>query len=453
MLFSSHRPVSAVLRILGVCLAMSLTAACSSFDSLGWLGEEETPLEGVRKSVMQSTDVLEVEGNASTEPLVVPPPVNNSNWSQPGGTPANAPVHLAANASLRTAWTTSGGEGSSSYGRLTSSPIVIAGTVFVLDAAAHVSAINARTGSRAWRISLSREGEEPEEGYGGGIAADFGRVIAATGFGDVFALDPSTGQIMWTRSLGLPIRAAPTASNGRVYVITVNNEIHCLDIETGEILWDFRRFSDSAGVLASTSPAVANDVVVVPYKSGELLAFKAADGKPVWGDSLTRTGRLSGVGAINDIAGRPVITDGRVFAVSHSGRLAAIDLKSGGRSWSKNVASTQTPWVAGSAVYVVAVDGRVTSLNAKDGGVRWVRQLPGYEDPEDREDRILYSGPVLAGGRLLVVSSTGALYEISPETGAVLNQSSFSERFYIAPVVASGTVYLLADDASLIALR
>ena len=40
--------------------------------------------------------------------------------------------------------------------------------------------------------------------------------------------------------------------------------INALDLETGELLWDFRRYSESAGVLANPSPAVLGPTVVVP---------------------------------------------------------------------------------------------------------------------------------------------------------------------------------------------
>ena len=437
-------------RVTGTALALALTltlSGCSSFD--GWFGEDEVPLPGERIAISNNIDRLEPEGGT----IRIPAAVSNSSWAQPGGAASNAPGHLATRSSLSRAWSASAGQGSSSDGKLTAPPIVVSGRIYVLDASAHVSAHSAQSGKRVWRVNLTPEGEDSDEGYGGGIAADFGRIVVATGFGDVYGLDPANGGKLWKRNLGLPVRSAPTASNGRVYVVTVNNEVHALDIETGEVAWDFRRYSDSAGVLANTSPAVEGSTVVVPYKSGELLAFDTQTGKPKWGDALTRTGRYSSVGAINDIAGRPAIYGGAVYAVSHSGRLAAIDLKTGRRIWAKNVASTQTPWVAGESVFVVSSNAEVVALNRADGKIVWVKKLPLWEDPEDKEERIVYSGPVLAGGRLLVVSSTGNLVALQPQTGAVANQTGAGSGFYVPPVVASGNVYLLSDSAQLIALR
>ncbi|MHA1524355.1 MAG: outer membrane protein assembly factor BamB family protein [Alphaproteobacteria bacterium] len=427
-------------------------SGCSAINSVSdsLFGEAEVILPGERISLGSSVDTLAAEPGTAVR---IPGPSANSSWAQPGGTATNAPGHLAARANLSKVWSASAGNGSSNDGRLTAPPIVIAGRAYVLDSSASVTAIALNSGKRAWRTSLVPEGEDASEGFGGGLAADFGRIVAATGFGDVVGLDPATGAKIWTRELGLPIRTAPTASNGRVYVVTVNNQVHALDIETGEVMWDFRRFSESAGVLANSSPAVSGTTLVVPYKSGEILGYNTQSGKPVWGDALTRTGRRSSVGALNDIAGRPAISGNAVYAVSHSGRMAAISLKNGERLWGKNIASTQTPWVVGDTIFIVGLDARLIALAKKDGKVIWVTQLPAFVDPEDKTERIRYSGPVLAGGRLLVVSSRGTLYSVVPETGAIATRTPVAGNYYIAPVVAGGTVFLLSDNATLTAMR
>ena len=64
-----------------------------------------------------------------------------------------------------------------------------------------------------------------------------------------------------------------------------------------------------------------------------------------------------------------------------------------------------------------------------------------------------WSGPVLAGGRLILVSSTGKVVSVSPESGAVIDQMDLSTEIMISPVVAGNTIYFYTDDAELIAMR
>ena len=76
--------------------------------------------------------------------------------------------------------------------------------------------------------------------------------------------------------------------------------------------------------------------------------------------------------ALADIHGRPVIDRGRVFAVSHSGRMVAIDLRTGDRVWEQEIASSHSPWVVGDYVFVLANDNELVCLTRDEGKVRWV---------------------------------------------------------------------------------
>ncbi len=423
--------------------AVLLLSGCSSFNGI-FGGEESVALDGERKAVLKKKGAISIDLQSNEAPVAVPAAVTNRDWAQPGGSPSNAPQHVALGTSLKRAWRSSAGQGSSSQGRLTASPIAVGNRVFTLDTEATVYAFDASSGKRLWRAELTPEEEEEEEGYGGGVASENGKVFAAIGFGYVVALNPADGKVLWSKSIGVPIRSAPTAAGGRVYVTTVNNEVFALSQTDGEVVWKYAGVAETAGLLSSTSPAVSEGKVVVPYTSGEIVAFDSTEGFPVWSDTLTRAGGLSSLANINDIAGRPVIDRGTVFAISHSGRMLAVSLDSGERVWEQNISGTQTPWAAGNYVFVITQRGVLMALSRKTGGVRWVLELDTNNE---------WSGPVLAGGRLLMVSSSGLFVSASPETGQVIEKIELGEKILISPIVAGSTVYLMTDDADLIAMR
>jgi outer membrane protein assembly factor BamB len=148
-----------------------------------------------------------------------------------------------------------------------------------------------------------------------------------------------------------------------------------------------------------------------------------------------------------------VIDRDLVIAVSHSGLLAAIDLRRGNRAWDRDIGGSQSPWVAGDFVYVLDNNGELICLTRDDGRIRWIQSLPLWEDEEDKEDQIFWAGPVLAGDRLIVVGTTGQALSVSPYTGEILGAIDLPSAAHLSPVVANGTLYFLADDARLVALR
>ena len=433
--------ISAVLFICGVLLA-GCGDSMPRLQDLNPFAEKEVPLTGKRIAVIQQENITS-DAKAANRPILLPQPYANDTWSQPGGIPTNAPGHLALNGSLKSAWSVSVGTGSSFYGKLSASPIVYDGKVFTLDAAGAVTAVNVSGGNVAWRASTTPPNETDQEGFGGGLAADDGRVFAATGFGQVVAFDARGGKKLWEKGLGSPLRASPTAAGGRVFVVTKEGQVFCLSASDGTELWTFQGQSERASILVNTSPAVEGDIVVVPYPTGDVVALRTSSGQPVWSESLARTRTASSLGAMSDAA-RPAVASGVVYAVGHAGRMVATSLKTGERLWSLTVASIQQPWVAGDTVFVVDTGGQVMAVTRNDGKIQWVSQLPGGGT---------WSGPVLAGSRLWLTSSKGQLVGLEASNGRVASTQDLGSPMFIAPVVASGRMYVLNDNARLMAFN
>jgi len=410
-------------------------------------------LPGERISVMALERSLEVDPRIAGLEVVLPRPYLNEDWPQPGGYADNAMHHLQASGTLDPLWRVDAGEGSGGAAILATTPIVAEGRVYVLDAETTVRAFDATTGQEIWEVELTPEGEDAEEGRGGGVAFEAGRIFVTTGFGEAVALDAASGETLWRTQAGTPYRSAPTVNGGRVFTITSDNQMICISAEDGAILWRHRGITESAGILAATSPAVAGSIVIAPYSSGELFALRVENGNQLWSDSLTRTGNITSLTELNDIAGRPVIDRGRVYAVSHSGRTVAIDIRTGERVWTRNIAGVQTPWVAGGFIFLVTLEAEVVALSRRDGRIRWIHQLRRFEDEEDRDGPIEWSGPILAGDRLILVSSEGEAASLSPYTGELLGMIELPEGVFVAPIIANETIYVLTDNARLVALR
>lgn len=453
-------------RLAPICVAVFAAAAvggCSSglpslpkVSDLNPFKEKTEPLPGKRIPIMPAADKVAGELASGDQPIVLVAEHENNSWAQPGGEATNAPGHLALGAAVRQSWSADAGSGSGKIGRVTASPIVYGERVYTLDAAGTVSAFSASGGSRVWRASLVPERElssgsgffslgagSARGGYGGGLAADSGRLYGASGFGNVVALDPGSGKKLWERNLGVPVRAAPTAAGDRVFVITVDGRFYCLSGLDGSELWTVRGLPQQASLVMSVSPAVSGDVVVVPYPSGDVLALKVSDGTAVWSENLSRTRTSSQLTSMSDAA-RPAIDNGLVFAVGHSGRMVATQIATGERLWSLNVASTQTPWVAGGSVFVVDTSGQLMAVSRDQGTVQWTVQLPGAKT---------WAGPVLAGGKLWLVSDKGQLVGVDAMSGRVVSQQSLGDTVFVSPVVAKRRMYVLTDSAKLIALN
>lgn len=424
-------------------------AGCSAFE---FEDEEKAPLPGERISVLNYQRELEPDPGLEDVPVKLPPAVRVSDWLQQGGSPANAmpPIRLATELSEGDTYTI--GDGTPWQDGLVVSPVVALGKVFVMDAEGEVMARDVENLSDVlWTRHITPEAHE-DDVLGGGLASDGSRLFITTGYGHVVALDAKTGEELWRRQLDIPVRAAPKLASQRVFVTTVDNQIYAFNPEDGGVIWQAAGLNELVGYLGMAVPAIYENAVIVPFSSGELYAFDAGTGRELWQTMLSPGRRSQFTAQIFDITASPIAAGGWVFATNTNGVLAALDLKSGEFRWEQNIGSFSTPWIAGRFLYVLGQQNRLFAIHAVDGRIKWMTPLKGLEEDPDAPPRH-WSGPVLAGERLLVVSNRGELVSVDPVTGEPKKIYSIPDGVTAAPVVAGETLYLVTRDAELVVMK
>lgn len=413
----------------------------------------ETPVLGDRIPILTSESGVEIDPALAIQPMILPAAVANADWSQAGGTASKSVGQLALGTSLNEAFAVSVGRGSSLTARLASPPVVAAGRVYTIDTYGTVRASDGTNGAALWSAQTPVDKHNEASLYGGGVAVEQGRVFATNGLGYVVALDASSGKEIWRVRPGGPLRGAPSVANGTLYVMSQDNQLYSLNTADGKSNWSAAGSLEIAGVFGSASPAFAQGTVIAGFSSGELNAYRYENGRQVWQDTLERTSINVSVASLSDIDASPVIDSGQVYAIGQGGRLVALELTSGQRLWEANIAGISTPWVAGDWLFVITDDARIICFSRLNGHVRWINQLPSYRKVKAKKGQIDYVGPVLAGGRLLVIGNNGALINIDPQSGAFQSQSAIGTTVSVPPAVANSTLYVLDDKAVLHAYR
>ena len=434
-----------------ILIAAALAASgCSTFKK----GKHShTPVLGNRIAVLTGEGDVTVDPETAALPMSLPEATVNTDWSQSGGNATKSMGQVALRNALGRAFMVQAGRGSSLTARLAAPPIVVGGRVYVIDTLGTVRSFDARTGAQVWASQTPSVKGNQAELYGGGLAYDQGHIYATNGLGFVSALDERNGGQIWKVRPGGPLRGAPSVGNGAIYVISQDDQIYSLNEANGSTNWSQPASLEIAGVFGSASPAVGQGTVVAGFSSGELNAYRYENGRSVWSDTLQRTSVRTSVSSLNDIDADPVIDNGQVVAVGQGGRMVALDLITGQRQWELNLAGISTPWVAGDWVFVVTDEAKLICVYRQTGHIRWISQLPRFVKPKSKKGQIDYSGPVLAGGRLILTSSAGTILSVDPTTGSIQNQVSVGAPVSLSPVVANSVLYVLDDRGRLSAYR
>jgi len=471
--FKALAKSGAAVRALTLAAALSAgLSGCQLIQAANFLDKstnKSVAASGERIPVLPSQDEITPAAALKGQDFQIPAPAPLAEWPLPGGTPEQSVEHVAAAPNLRIAWRQ--GLGTAGLNRkhfVTAPPVMADGKVFAMDGEAHVSAHDARSGRRLWEVDVRPKGRDDRrdrDAYGGGVAYAGGKLFVTSGYRLITALDPKTGRTLWTTRTDAPLHGAPNVSNGRIFTVTLDDQLLVFDADKGQQLWNYQAIIEPARILAASSPAVSGDTVVTGFASGELIAQRAPNGNDLWSQALSQSNRNNALSEIRDIAGRPVIYRGDVFAASHAGLFSAFALNTGAPRWSLPLSSQSTPWAAGDVVYVISTTGQLVCVARDSGQVYWVQDLNAAAPTNTLTSRgrrrrapkapkkAYWSGPVLASNRLIMVSSNGDLEARDPKTGDLQRTLRLGAPAMQPPIAAGDMLYVVTDKAELIAIR
>ena len=307
--------------------------------------------------------------------------------------------------------------------RVESSPAVSGGVVYVGSGDNHLYALDASTGDLLWSYEMGDNVYlESSPAVSGGV------VYVGSDDNHLYALDASTGDLLWSYKTGAYVESSPAVSGGVVYVGSGDNHLYALDASTGDLLWSYE-----TGDHVDSSPAVSGGVVYVGSDDNHLYALDASTGDLLWS---YETGDY--------VESSPAVSGGVVYVGSYDNHLYALDASTGDLLWSYKTGAyvESSPAVSGGVVYVGSRDNHLYALDASTGDLLWSYKTGAY----------VKSSPAVSGGVVYVGSDDNHLYALDASTGDLLWSYEMGDYVESSPAVSGGVVYVGSEDNHLYAI-
>lgn len=444
-------------RFLGATVLLALLAACA---------EREVILPGERFPVRADLSAsLPVEGQPApvapgepanlSLPIALPGQTDTGEWTHRGGNAQHLKPHGALSAAPQRVWSAAIGDGSSRRNRIAAAPVVSSGRVFTMDADVTVTATST-SGATLWSSDLAASFDRGGGVSGGGLAVSGDRLFAATTYGEVVALNTANGQVLWRQRVDAPVTGAPATDGATVYVSGKDGSAWAIDATDGKVLWTVVGTPGTAGYVGTSAPTLGDRAVFFPTAGGDVMAvLRIGGGTKIWQASLAgkRLGRAFAL--TPDVTADAVLSGGTLYLGTGAGRTAAISAASGLRIWSAGEGAMGPVALGGGSLFLVSDEARLVRLDAGTGAVIWSVPMPYFttDKVRRREGIFAHYGPVLAGGRVVVVSSDGLLRAFDPTDGTLTHTAEIPGGAATQPAVAGGTLYVVGGNGQLHAFR
>ena len=248
-------------------------------------------------------------------------------------------------------------------------------------------AVNLDQGTIRWRVDVSTA-LTPTTG------GDLVYLVAETA---IEARDAATGEVRWRAPLpdgaALPLHF----DTGWLIASTTTGQLAAFRAADGHLVW-----RQSLGAPLSTAPGPALDRLYLPLTDGRLVAVLLATGETVWSRLLAAP-----------IRGLLALDDQIVFGTAAK-QMTSVDLRNGRERWTWPVGGdvSGAPTADAKRIYFAARDNTLRAVDRGSGNLRWKANLSSRPVGGP-----LMLGPMTLPEMVLMPLVSGEVSGFDPETG------------------------------------
>ena len=315
-------------------------------------------------------------------------------------------------------------------------PAILDDKIFIADTRGNVAGLQADTGSNVWKI-------DSELSITGGPGADSDLVMVGTSEGEVLCLSSETGTELWRSRVSSEILSSPKESDGVVVIRTIDGKIFALDATDGKRLWIYDRTVPALTLRGTSTPVIANGLIIAGFDGGRLTALELKTGKLIWETKVAVSRGRSELERMVDIDAQPLVAGDTIYVTTFQANVSALALDSGTVLWQRDISSHSELAADDSNLYITQDNGHVWAIDRFSGTSVWVQEKLAHRK---------VTGPTVLGDRVVVGDLEGYLHWLDKESGAISGRVQIDDQPILTqPIISNDMLFAYSSGGALAA--
>ena len=318
--------------------------------------------------------------------------------------------------------------------------------IFILSTNGNVTSINNNNFKINWKKKIfSDQFDFPNVGS---IAVKINSddIYVHNGGDLIFGLNKKNGNVKWKFKNKFPFRGNITIKDNYLLANDYNNNL--LTFLDNELIWKKKLGQSENVIFTNTRPIIHKNKIINPAFNGLFHILNISDGKLLFSDYLQPNKKMAKIFRNNDIIASPIVSNNKMYIVSHSGTLASYDIKKLKLLWSVEIGGGNTPIISGNTLFLIDNRNILYAINAKNGKIKWLKQFASNVEESfyfKDNKKINFRGPFLIDNKLTLFSSDGYLSLIDPLNGNLLETKDF-EFLGTEPIFIKNKLIIITSD-------
>lgn len=290
-------------------------------------------------------------------------------------------------------------------------PAYAYGKLYLADNSGKVMALEPETGETIWTTTTTNA-------ISAAITVASKLVVVGTREGEVVAFDAESGEQKWLSQVSSEIIARPAVGDGFVVVNTVDGNVVALDADNGERKWFYDRSLPPLTLRGTSAPVIAHGAAIAGFANGKVGVFILQNGQLAWEKQVTAPSGRSDLERLVDVDSQPIVFGADMYVSSYNGNLLSLELRSGEANWSRELSAFKDMAIDNQTLLVTHDNGYISSLNRNNGNLLWTQKALFLRDT---------TSPVVFNDHIVVGDMGGYLHMLDRADGNLIGQLNIND--------------------------
>jgi len=439
-------------------LLLFIISSCSFDDKTGiWDGNKKekkrvSELELEQRKVVDIVKVYSSDDFFSKEVslnnnIVLTKAKNNTNWKMSSLNYQNYLGNIYLSGIDNTDLKKKIGKNKFSLSKIMASPLIYNKYIFLSDDTGSIYKI-ANNGRVIWKKNIYKK--IYKKIYKNlNFAIDNDKIYIVDNVGFIYVLSVNTGELIWLKNHGIPIKSNIKVFENKIYIINQDNRVLCLSADDGTKLWDIRSISSFIKSQNFLSLAFTNKKnIIFMNTSGDIVKVKADTGDVYW--TLNTSDSIL-ADATDFFKSSEIVIDSNNIIFSSGSSLFSLNLEDATTNWELKLSSIGAPIIDKNYIFVVTRKGYFVIVDKKVGKIISSNNILKILKKKKRKTEI--TGFIMGSNKIYSVTENGFLIVSSAASGKVEQFKKIGDQIISKPIISDGKLYILSRNSKLIRLN